>query len=105
MENESSAAEMAIVAIRKNAAIAATPVSSSGHDGGVGKRYHQIAIGAASSDAAANEIASSARGVSMTVAGRNFKIRAIATSSRNEIPKTVTPYSRDMSSVSPAESG
>jgi hypothetical protein len=91
MENDSNAAEMTIVAIRKKTAIAAIPVSISGHDGGVGNRYHQIAIGAASSAAAANEIASSARGVSMTIVGRNFKISAIATSKRNEIAKPVTP--------------
>jgi len=91
--------------MRKKTAIAAIPVSSSAHDGVVGKRYHQKAIGAARSDAAAKEMASSARGVSMTMAGRNFKIRAITTSRRNEIAKTVTPYSRDMSKVSPAESG
>ena len=82
---------MAIVAMRKKAAIAAMPVNSSGHDGAVGKRYHQNAIGAASSDAAPKEIASKARGVSMTIVGRNFKINAIPTSRRNEIAKPVTP--------------
>ena len=82
---------MAIVAMRKKAAIAAIPVNNSGHDGAVGKRYHQIAIGAASSAAAANEIARSARGVSMTIVGRNFKINAIVTSRRNEIANPVTP--------------
>src|SRR3954452_13896705 len=91
MEKDRRAAEMAMVAIGKNTAMAAMPVGSAGHDGGAGKRYHQIAIGAASSDAAANEIASSARGVSMAMVGRTFKISAIPTSRRNEIAKPVTP--------------
>src|SRR5216684_8054638 len=105
MENDNNAAEAAIVAMRKNAAIAAMPVNSSGHEGVVGKRVHQSAIGAASNAAAVKEMASRARGVSIASVGRNLRIRAITIRNRNEIANPVTPYSRDMSKVSPAESG
>jgi len=80
-----------MVAMRKKAAMAAMPVSSSAQPGVVGKRYHQSAIGAASKEAAANEMASRARGVSITIDGRSLRIKAMAIRKRNEIANPVTP--------------
>jgi hypothetical protein len=82
-----------------------TPAASSGMLGAVSKRDHQNATGATSSAAAASEIASSARGVSIGSAGRNLSTSATITINANAATSQTSAYDRKSERISMTESG
>ena len=94
-----------MLATTKNSAISAMPAASSAVDGAASKRYHQNAAANVSAPAAANEIASSARGVSTASCGRDLNSSATPTSDANATTSHAAPYINVMRNVSETESG